>query len=117
MSNTLTGTVLKVLDAETGTGAKGTWTKQPFVIETKDQYPKKVAFEAWGKSSESASNLIEGQQITVHFNAESREWNNKWFTSLSVWKIEIESSGPAKKGDSLNVPVNNTGEEEDSLPF
>lgn len=44
----ITGKVIKILPQQTGQGAKGSWFKQEFVIETNDQYPKKVCFSAWG---------------------------------------------------------------------
>ena len=29
-----------------------------------------------------------GEEVKVSFDAESREWNGKWFTHLNAWKVE-----------------------------
>jgi hypothetical protein len=49
MANELSGKVMLILPEQTGTGKNGQWSKQDFVIETEEQYPKKVCFSAWGE--------------------------------------------------------------------
>ncbi len=109
------GRIFQVLDPLTGESARGPWKKQEFVIETMDQYPKKICFTVWNDKVAIAS-LSPNQVITVHFNAESREYNGRWFTDLSAWKMETEDASAA----AANVPpppqeIAQT--EEDGLPF
>jgi len=113
MSLQITGTIKKVLPSEMGTGAKGQWLKQPFIITTKDQYPKDIYIEAFGKVSEVVNQLKVGQEVTVYFNVESREYNNKWYTSVRAWKVEQSSNHPLDN----NVQTSSNETEEDDLPF
>ncbi len=113
MALEISGTVITVLPQEKGTGKNNKeWFKQTFVIETKDQYPKKVAFLTWGDKCDLIPK--EGTEVTVFFNPESREYNSRWYTELSIWKIEYV--GDAKK------PVEKTGldlesDENQDFPF
>jgi hypothetical protein len=113
---TLTGKVIKVLDQETGTGAKGVWVKQSFVIETNDQYPKKVCIQAWGDKCDLIPPV--GQEVKVSFDVESREYNNKWYTDVKVGKIEsatkVAESKPETKASGKS---SSTTSEDDDLPF
>ena len=45
----ITGKIIAVLPTRSGTSARGTqWSSQTAVIETHEQYPKRVAFDALG---------------------------------------------------------------------
>jgi hypothetical protein len=127
MALDITGKIVKVMPEQSGAGKKGTWVKQEFVIETAEQYPKKICCSAWGDKVEALRNFSEGDVIKVSFNLESREYNERWYTDVRAWKIEPMGSGSAgtdtdashskpktKKGDV--DPFNNIEGEED-LPF
>lgn len=77
------------MDSESGQSAKGNWKKQVFVIETMEQYPKKVAFEAWNDDCRTLDDLEPGNIINVTFNIESREYEGKWYTTAKSWKIQV----------------------------
>jgi hypothetical protein len=98
MSLEVNGKVLVILPEQTGQGKNGTWVKQDFVIETEDQFPKKACFSVWGDKVSEIRNLKIGEQVSVSFNIESREFNNKWYTDLRAWKISKSS------GKSANIP-------------
>ena len=83
----ITGRIIQLLPLQTGQGKNGVWKKQDFVIETDGQYPKKVCISAWGdKISENV--LVEGKEVTVSFDIESREFNGRWYTDVKAWKVE-----------------------------
>jgi hypothetical protein len=116
----VSGTIYKVLDIQTGTGAKGNWVKQSFVIETGDQYQKKIMFTAWKDKCDLIPKV--GTEVTVSYNPESREYNDKWYTDLTLWDISIQGSNPKEKAPVKSGPAVKTGlnlqtEEEDDLPF
>lgn len=119
----LSGKLLQVLPLQSGTGKNGNWQKQDFVIETADQYPKKVCFSAWSDKVDALKKIEPGTIVKVAFNAESREFNGKWYTDLRIWKIEANGSMPNNNvGDdyykSLVPPAENTVESmPDDLPF
>jgi len=83
MSLELKGRVIAILDEQTGTSNGKDWKKREFIIETIEQYPKKVSFTAFNKM-DMFQYLKVGTVTTVSFNAESKEHNGKWFTNLSV---------------------------------
>lgn len=99
MNLEITGTVKKIMPEVTGEGKFGKWVKQDFVIETKDQFPKKICFSAWGDKADAIKNIKEGETVTVSFNPESREYNERWYTDLRAWKI-------SKGGSTTSAPTN-----------
>lgn len=67
---------------------KGTpWEKQEYVIETEGQYPKKVAFSILNNKIEEAGLQI-GHNIEIEVDAQSREYNGKWYTELTAWRVK-----------------------------
>lgn len=119
MSAEIEGKLIKTLPLQTGDGKFGKWVKQDFVIETLDQFPKKVCFSAWGDKSDDLKNLSEGDKIKISFNPESREFKERWYTDLKAWKIsKLDGENTSKKDappafteDDIPMP------EEEDLPF
>jgi hypothetical protein len=114
----ITGKVIQILDQVSGTGAKGNWVKQDFVIETLGDHPKKAAFQAWNDKIDLIPEI--GKEATISYNIESREYNSKWYTDLRVWDIKVAGSKPAEKAPAKTEPVKtgiNLTTEEDDLPF
>ena len=87
------GKLFSMMPEQTGTGKNGVWSKRDFVIETTDQYPKKLCFSAWGDKGDILKTLDTGAKVKVTFIPESREFNGKWYTDLKVWKIEGDAAG------------------------
>ncbi len=96
-ANTLeiTGKLVKVLPETSGQGKNGTWTKQDFVIETDEQYPKKVCISAWGDKAQTLRSVKPGDMLKVSFNIESREYNERWYTDIRAWRIERSAANAA----------------------
>jgi len=117
MSIEIEGKIIAIHDEQTGEGKFGKWIKQEFIIETTDQYPKKVCFSAWGDKTDALKHVNAGDLITVSFNPESREYNNRWYTELKAWKI-IKSENIQK--DDVPPPFTEDDippPEEDDIPF
>jgi hypothetical protein len=121
MSLEIKGKVVSILPEQSGQGKNGSWIKQDFVIETEEQFPKKVCFSAWGDKASDIKKLKSGESVTVSFNVESREFNNKWYTDLRIWKIVQNSSQSGKNlSEELpplsenDIPMEEAG---DDLPF
>jgi len=115
------GNVFKIMPEITGQSQKGIWQKQEFIIETKENYPKKICFSVWGDKTDIVKTLKNGETITVSFNPESREYNDRWYTDLRAWKIQKENrkvpvSEPASN-DDFNGTVENFNENIDDMPF
>ena len=64
-----------------------TWKKQEFVMETLETYPKKIHFSIWGDRIET-SNISKDDLIEAKVNIESREYNERWYTSIRAWSVK-----------------------------
>lgn len=119
MSIEITGKLIKKLAEQTGEGKFGKWIKQEFVIETTDQYPKKVCFAAWGDKTDALKQINDGETITVSFNPESREYNERWYTDLKAWKISKagESSAPERDKAPPFTEEDIPPPDEEDIPF
>ena len=83
------GKIIQVLPAQEGVGRNGNpWKVQPYVLETLDQYPRKVHFEVFGEDRIKMNPCDIDQSVTVSFDIESREFNGRWYTSIRAWKIQ-----------------------------
>jgi hypothetical protein len=120
----ISGKIIQLLPEQSGAGKNGQWRKREYVIETQDQYPKKVCFNMWGeKIDQNPVNV--GDSVKVLFDLESREFNGKWYTDVKAWKIEGQSGSTPKaqaqenSGDfDLSAPEFNAPPiTEDDLPF
>ncbi|MBQ5379314.1 MAG: DUF3127 domain-containing protein [Paludibacteraceae bacterium] len=83
------GKIIQVLPAQEGVGRNGNpWKVQPYVLETLDQYPRKVHFEVFGEERIKQNPCDIDQLVTVSFDIESREFNGRWYTSIRAWRIQ-----------------------------
>ncbi len=124
MSLEIVGKLIAKLPQQSGQGKNGTWVKQEFVIETQDQFPKKICMSLFGDKIKELDPIAQGETLKVYINIESREYNGKWYTDVRAWRIERQVNTsttdmpPMPTEDSLppfpeqvgNLPV-------DDLPF
>ncbi|MGE5424136.1 MAG: DUF3127 domain-containing protein [Syntrophothermus sp.] len=109
------GKIHKILPLQSGQGKNGTWKKQEFILETEGQIQRKICFSLWGDKVDQLS-AGPGDLVTVFFDVESREYNDRWYTDAKAWKITgSEAKGPAK---SSSIPASDDiSGPEDDLPF
>ena len=121
------GRLVKILQPITGQGKAGEWKKQEFVIELEgsSSFSRKACMSSWGDKV-NVDSLIQGSMLNVHFDIESREYQGKWFTNLTAWKVETLEEGQqgqqAPSSPAPLPPVEPFGAEEappekDDLPF
>lgn len=122
----ITGKVVQLGTRMEGQGARGPWVKQELIIETEEQYPKKVCLVCWGDRVAEANNFIIGQAIKASVNVESREFNGKWYTDIRPWRFEVvgvqqqANSQPHYDPMAADVPLPtdlSISDESDDLPF
>jgi hypothetical protein len=89
----------QLLPPQTGEGRNGPWKRQDIIVETDGQYPKKVCFSIWGDRV-NPNILIVGNTLNVSFDAESREFNGRWYTDLRVWKVDLVEEGDSAAGSA-----------------
>ncbi|MDR1982011.1 MAG: DUF3127 domain-containing protein [Tannerellaceae bacterium] len=93
----VTGKIIAVLPVQGGISKAGNeWKKQEYVLETHDQYPKKVCFQLFGADRIEQAAIQPGEDVTVSFDIDSREFNGRWFTSINAWKIEHVAAGTSE---------------------
>lgn len=134
MNLELVAKLIKILPEQTGQGANGPWRKVEFVVETQDQYPKKVCMSLWGNRADELKKVQVGQNIRTYFNVESREYEGRWFTNAQAWRIDNAEGGQAVSPQGVtqattpqNQPVAaantqpaeelNASNQEEDLPF
>ena len=90
----ITGKLIQLLPDVQGESARGPWVRGGFVIETGDDYPRKVAFTAFGEERVAmAKNIPAGTLVQVTFTPESREFNERWYTDLRASRIQPMTPG------------------------
>lgn len=116
------GKIIHLLPVQTGTGRNGEWIKQEFILETQEQYPKKICISTFGLLATSMDSYSQDDEIIAYYNLESREYNERWYTEVRAFKIErpkVKSDSDVDKGvlkeekpESIDTSV-----EADDLPF
>ncbi|MBQ0070090.1 MAG: DUF3127 domain-containing protein [Bacteroidales bacterium] len=82
------GKIIYKLPLQSGVSKAGNnWSKQEYVLETMENFPKKVHFDFFGDRINQYP-LEVGQVVNLSFDIESREYNGRWFTSIRGWKAE-----------------------------
>ncbi|MBP5722975.1 MAG: DUF3127 domain-containing protein [Bacteroidales bacterium] len=111
-NNTIQGRVTNVFQEIGGKNASTgrEWKRQDFVIETVETYPKKIYFSVWGdKTNKSA--LVEGKEVTVNVDLESRQGSNGgWFSSVQAFRVTegIVQMGTPAGNSAYGVASDNT---------
>lgn len=97
MSFKVTGVIKTIQDIQTFDAGSA---KVTFQLETQDQYNNLYSFELF-KGAEHVQHVNNfntynkvGDNVTVEFNINTNEWKDKFFTSLSVWKVEKVGTQP-----------------------
>jgi hypothetical protein len=82
------GKIITVLPEQSGIAKNGNpWKVQAYILETIEQYPRKVHFEIFGEDRIKQNPCAIDQIVTVSFDIESREFNGRWYTSIRAWKV------------------------------
>jgi hypothetical protein len=107
------GKLIEILPVQSGVSQNGDWSKQDFVIETLSDYPKKVCITDFGCKLDIESYMMQ-ENIKVSVNIESREFNGKWYTNVTAWKIEGQKVEDTKPEAEPNF---DKPQPDDDLPF
>ena len=107
----ISGKIIAVLPIATGQGKNGTWRSQDYVLETADQYPKKVCFNLFGDKIDQYQIGID-ETVNISFDVESRDYNGRWYTTVRAWKVD-------KVGEQVAAIINTQQNDEigSGLPF
>ena len=120
----LEGRIVRKLNVQTGTSARGSWAKQEFVFEYQEgNFPTQVCMNVWGDDKvKDLEKYQVGDKVKVSFNLSSREYNGRWYTDVRAWRIEpagVQVAPPPAveepyypSADAYSAPL-----AEDDLPF
>lgn len=78
------------------------WQSREYVIETQEQYPKKICFEVFGTDKLQEFNIRNNDLVKVHFDITAREYNGKWYNSVRAWKVEHVNQDGSVAGATAN---------------
>lgn len=101
------------------------WKKQEYVLETHDTYPRMVKFDFFGDRVDQYNFEI-GDEVTISFDIESREFNERWYTDIHAWKGEKSGANQTATAPQQVPPVNTAMQapaftapdnSQDDLPF
>ncbi len=87
------GKIIQELPMQSGTSKAGNpWKKREWVLETFGSYPRKVKFHVFGDRSDTIGIEV-GNSYTLSFDLESREFNGRWYTDVSVYQARPMGGG------------------------
>ena len=101
------------------------WEIAEYVIEeTEGQYPKKMVFSISGTDRIKNINLQVGAIVEVHFDIDAREYNGRWFNSISAFRVDRIEQNTAQQPQQQQpqqtaqpAPQQNGAGGSDNLPF
>lgn len=127
----LTGKFIKVVSEKSGTSQStgNSWTKKEMLFDiSSGSYSKQVVVGFLNDNSKHT--FVEGQQVSMSVDVTSREFNEKYYTDVTCWKVlgTPITDGAVQSQQNQQKPVANTGSvpkpddnmiapEPDDLPF
>lgn len=95
----VTGRIILALPERSGVSARGAWKSQSFVIETHDQYPRKMVFDVFGEERLQRFNINAGDEATVFFDIDAHEYNGRWFNNIRAYDVRhVDANAAAAAG-------------------
>ena len=81
------GKIIVKLPLQSGVSKAGNqWSKQEYVLETQEAYPKKIHFSFFGDRANQYP-LEVGDQVRLSFDIDSHEYNGRWFNDVRAWAV------------------------------
>lgn len=124
------GRIVRKMAVQSGQSARGAWARQDFILEYQDgNFPAQVCFSAWGQDKvQDLEKYQVGDSVKVAFNVRSREYNDRWYNDLRVWRLSpagaaapapqeaYPAAAPAPTLDDMPSDFT-TADGNDDLPF
>ena len=132
MALELEGRIVSKLNVQSGTSARGAWSKQEFILEYQEgNFPSQVCLNVWGEDKVRELGKYQvGDKVKVSFNLSAREYNGRWYNDIRAWKVDRNAtpaagapvavagaSVPPPVADPFGAPQMNASSEVDDLPF
>lgn len=104
------GKVIAVLPERSGVSARGEWKSQTYVIETQEQYPKKMAFDVFGADRIASFGIHSGEVINVSFDIDAHEYQGRYFNQICAWNVTKVSQQTAAQGGGFSGNVQSSAQ-------
>ncbi|MBO2523235.1 MAG: hypothetical protein CW336_05165 [Bacteroidetes bacterium] len=98
----IVGKIVQLGTLTEGNSPRGPWKKQELIIETLEQFPKKVCLMCWGDRVNDANSFFVGQTIKAQIRIESREFNGKWYTDVTAFRLDIDQPTAQPAAQPMN---------------
>ena len=99
------GKIIVVLPERSGVSQRGNqWRSISYVLETQEQYPKKLAFDVTNDKIDQL-NIQLGEILTVQFDINAREYNGRWFNSVNAWNVIRQAQQATAQGGGFSGNV------------
>ena len=104
------GRIIQVLPMAQGVSKAGNnWRKQEYILETFDQYPRKVIFNFFNNTIDQYP-LQVGEDVIISFDLESRSFVGRdgverWSTDVRGWKAEKADAQMSAPGAAPVAPA------------
>ena len=97
--------VVEIMQTQSFQSKQGdTLYSRDLIVETDEKYPKKIALTFKGANCNLLDAVHEGDIIEATFDIESRKVNDRYFTTLTAWKLTIVES-PAMAASIPQTPA------------
>ena len=85
----LTGRIIAVMEPRSGVSARtgNAWMTQEYVIEVPGQYPNRCVFNIFGEDRIKQFNIQNGEDITIQFDIDAREYQGRWFNDIRAYNV------------------------------
>lgn len=112
------GKVIQFLGETSGTSKAGKpWKKKEWLVEVSSggQYTRNVKVQCFGDRAD-AMHLENGHTYTLFVDLESREFNGRWYTDVSVYRYE-ETQGQPQFGQTQTQTPQQPGGFSSDMPY
>ena len=102
------GKIIAALPVREGTSSRtgSPWKSQEFVLETHDQYPRRCCFNVFGEDRLREWNIQVGEDLTISFDIDAREYQGRWYNSIRAWKVVRGAvAAPTAAAPMANIPA------------
>lgn len=107
------GKIICALPIRSGVSAKSgkPWQSATYVLETQDQYPKRMAFDVFGQDNIAKFNIQVGESLTVSFDIDAHEYQGRWSNAVRCWSVFHGAPQPSvlppvgAPGSALGIPT------------
>lgn len=89
----ITGRIIAALPERSGTSSRNgsQWRVASYVLETQEQYPRKICFEVFSNDNNdriTAFNIQVGEVLNVSFDIDAHEYQGRWYNQIRAFRVD-----------------------------